>query len=134
MNTCKISPRKPGSNGYTSRTVKGIQYKEIRYVWEQVNKKRIPLGFVVRHTCDTPTCINPDHLIIGTHQDNMNDRAARGRTATKEKHGMRKITRDIALEIRSIGWAVPQRIIAKVYNISQTQVGHILRNVHWRNI
>lgn len=36
-------------------------------------------GIVVRHACDTPECTNPDHLIGGTHADNVADRFARGR-------------------------------------------------------
>lgn len=41
----------------------------------------IPTGMIVRHKCDMPCCVNPEHLIVGTHQQNMDDRAARGRTA-----------------------------------------------------
>lgn len=35
---------------------------------------------VVRHTCDNPRCIEPTHLVSGTHQDNMDDKVARGRS------------------------------------------------------
>lgn len=38
-------------------------------------------GVVVRHTCDNPRCINPDHLIGGTKADNNRDRVVRGRSA-----------------------------------------------------
>ena len=38
-------------------------------------------GYVIRHTCDNPRCINPEHLLLGTHQDNMDDKVARGRQA-----------------------------------------------------
>lgn len=38
-------------------------------------------GAVVRHTCDNPRCINPQHLLLGTRADNNRDRAERGRSA-----------------------------------------------------
>lgn len=50
-----------------------------RYVYEWVNGP-IPEGMVVRHRCDTPLCVNPDHLELGTPSDNMLDRGDRGRT------------------------------------------------------
>lgn len=36
-------------------------------------------GYVVRHTCDTPNCVEPTHLILGTQADNINDMIERGR-------------------------------------------------------
>lgn len=54
----------------------------------------IPEGCVVRHSCDKPNCINPYHLVLGTHQDNVADRVARGRSAHGVGHGRAKLTEE----------------------------------------
>lgn len=46
----------------------------------------IPEGMVVRHRCDNPRCINPDHLEIGTQADNMADKIERGRQPSGSAH------------------------------------------------
>ena len=42
-------------------------------------KGEIPKGSVVRHTCDNPCCVNPNHLLLGTQADNIQDALKRGR-------------------------------------------------------
>ena len=44
-----------------------------------ITKGKIEKGMVIRHTCDNPACVNPEHLILGTASDNMNDMKLRGR-------------------------------------------------------
>ena len=56
-------------------------------------------GVVVRHTCDNPRCINPEHLIGGTRADNNRDRAERGRSA-KHVDSRCKLTAEQIAEIR----------------------------------
>lgn len=60
-----------GPGVYCSRQVHKV-------VWE-VHFGPVPKGLVVRHSCDNPPCCNPDHLLIGTQQDNVNDMIERGR-------------------------------------------------------
>ncbi len=50
----------------------GQQWLHHRFVWTEHNGP-IPKGMCVCHHCDEPACINPDHLFLGTHQDNMQD-------------------------------------------------------------
>jgi len=49
----------------------------------------IPLGLLVRHTCDTPPCCNPAHLVLGSQADNVADRVVRGRSASGDRAGLR---------------------------------------------
>lgn len=46
-------------------------------------------GFQVLHRCDTPGCVNPDHLFLGTNQDNVNDKVRKGRqrVGIGDRHG-----------------------------------------------
>ena len=50
-----------------------------RVSWELANGRRLLPGEVVRHKCDNPSCVRPEHLEIGTHADNVRDCINRGR-------------------------------------------------------
>jgi hypothetical protein len=57
-------------------------------------------GLSVRHRCDNPPCINPNHLLLGTHTDNMQDKVLRGRQSRGETMGTSKLTDDAVKYIR----------------------------------
>ena len=50
-----------------------------RLAWEAYHAEPIPDGLLVCHHCAKPSCFNPHHLFLGTSQDNMDDRIAKGR-------------------------------------------------------
>jgi predicted DNA-binding protein (UPF0251 family) len=98
----KVSPRgchlcfshAPGKHGYIQIRLGGNQGTStgINRLVYLARKGEIPDGMVVRHTCDEPSCINPDHLILGTHADNVADRVARDRSAKGIENGRAKLT------------------------------------------
>lgn len=94
----------------------------------------IPGGMYVLHKCDQPRCVNPDHLRIGTHADNMADKVARNRNARNcgEKAGNSKLTEAKILAILSDRRT--QTEIAKYYGVTQAQISRIKRRETWRHI
>lgn len=66
--------------GYGALNVGGENTRAHRLSWE-INVGPIPEGKYVLHRCDTPACVNPAHLFLGTHADNMHDMWAKGRHA-----------------------------------------------------
>lgn len=69
-----------GKAGYGVVRYQWVQYKTHRVAWN-LTYGEIPSGLQVRHTCDNPVCCRPDHLLVGTAQDNADDRVSRGRSA-----------------------------------------------------
>lgn len=60
-----------------------------RFSWSYINGE-IPKGMFACHKCDNPSCVNPEHIFIGTQKENMADMRAKGRSAKGEKHWHRK--------------------------------------------
>ncbi len=69
-----------GWGGYGQIKINGTMKSAHRVMWILWNKKPVPHGMVVRHTCvGNRSCINPDHLILGTQKQNMQDCIKQGR-------------------------------------------------------
>lgn len=93
----------------------------------------IPRGLKVLHRCDNPICVNPAHLFLGSHQDNMSDRNGKGRTAKGERNGRAKLTESQVGEIRD--WrkvGASYRSIASRFGINDKTVRQICSGKLWR--
>ena len=103
-----------------------------RLMYEMVHGQAIPIGKIVRHKCDVPRCCNPDHLELGTQQDNVRDRAIRGRTCRGENIAAAKLTEEQVMKILKDTRA--QRTIAAEYGVNHAAIGCIKRCYTWKHI
>lgn len=118
--------------GYGMLSIAGRDRYAHRASYE-VFKGAIPAGMVVRHKCDVPSCVNPDHLCVGTHADNVADRDQRGRTARGVKLGRAiKLTEGDVRAIRVDGRR--QYDIADAYGINQSTISRIKNGHKWAHV
>jgi hypothetical protein len=85
---CWLWQGKLSTSGYGQLSVEGGRRGAHRISWVLAHGP-IPNGLHVLHRCDTPPCVNPEHLFLGTHADNMHDCALKGRTAAGNRNGTR---------------------------------------------
>lgn len=113
--------------------------KAHRVAWELTHGP-IPEGLFVLHSCDNPPCVNPAHLRLGTHAENMADRERRRRCEGPKKarvgeaHPMVKLTAGEVAEIRErhAGGGVWCTQLANEYGVSPSQVRRIIHRQSWR--
>lgn len=95
----------------------------------------IPSGMFVCHHCDNPACINPDHLFLGTNQDNINDMVSKRRHTYGERNGMAKLTEVQVVEIKQqLTNGVARRKIADTYDVSVWLIHDIAKGRRWGHV
>lgn len=93
----------------------------------------IPNGLWVLHDCpggDNCLCVRPDHLWLGTHEDNMRDKAEKGRT------GSAKLTPALVIELRNLHRSseFTHKCLATRFNVSRKTVANILNGRNWKHV
>lgn len=86
---------------------------------------------VVRHTCDNPACVRPDHLRGGTVQDNADDMVSKGRQARGERNGTAKLTRELVRQIRYLYPRKGQAELGRIFGVSRDAVWSIVHGRRW---
>lgn len=79
-NDCLIWQRCFSTDGYPRAVIGGNNNSKVHRVVYDLSNSQPLEERIVRHICDNPKCINPDHLLAGTMTDNMKDRRERART------------------------------------------------------
>jgi len=140
---CHIcTSHKPGSHGYPQIEINNKKRTINRVAFEKAYGP-IPEKLQVCHTCDNRMCINPEHLFLGTINDNMKDMCKKGRHISGEewgqgrrgeKNGRAKLTPKDITYIKFNTNGISQGNIAKMFNISPSQVQRIRSEKQWKHI
>ncbi len=92
----------------------------------------IPDRMEILHTCDFPRCCNPNHLQLGTHDDNMKDMAQKGRGARGSRNGHAQLTADDVRRIRLLAeLGRTKRLIANEFGVNRRQISRIIHKERW---
>lgn len=95
----------------------------------------IPNGMFVLHRCDNKKCVNPDHLFIGTHDQNMKDKVSKGRQGKGEDIVQSVLSEPQVAEIKRLlrGKTVHNKI-AKEFGVSRATISMISNGTNWRHV
>ena len=96
----------------------------------------LPSDILVCHHCDNPGCVNPEHLFLGSYEDNAKDRESksRGNHFCGGGHHFAKLTEDDVAEIRACSGFFSNVQLAKEYGVSDAQISRILSYKTWRHL
>lgn len=135
--------------GYGEMWVNGRNVVTHRFSFALANGP-IPAGLFVCHRCDNPPCVNPDHLFLGTHDDNMADRSAKGRQAKGDRQGARlhpetvvrgeahhsaKLSEADVLAIRARSLSGETMLkLSKEYRVDHATVRRIVTGHTWKHL
>lgn len=115
----------------------GISWKDGKFI--RAHRKAyiethgpIQSGLMVRHTCDNRSCINPNHLILGTAKQNSQDMVERNRQAKGIKVGTSVLNEDAVRIIRSLSGT--SRQLANFIGCSMTTIKDIKTNKYWKHV
>lgn len=92
----------------------------------------IPDDMIVRHKCDNPPCFNPDHLELGTHDQNMEDMRSRNRSGLGRRNTQAKLTEIEVLEIASS--AESRQTLAERFGVHPSNIRSIQSGNSWSHI
>ena len=136
MSECIIGENKTQLDEYSGKRVGGVMVSGHRAAWMAVHGP-IPEGMWVLHKCDTPACVNVEHLFLGTPTDNIKDMMAKGRAnfLKGSQHHHAKLNEVAVRVIRYVcGHGRTQASVARAYGISPMAVSDVVRGTRWAHV
>ena len=133
-NGCWLWQGYQNKDHYGIATIHGKQIRVHRAVYE-VMVGDIPPGMFVCHHCDVSNCVAPDHLFLGTQEDNMGDAATKARMPYGSRNTQAKLTEEqvqVIRELYAVGWY--QRHIAARFGVGTTTIQCITSGTRWKKM
>ncbi len=113
-------------DGYGTVSFARAPKRATHIAWAAIHGNLPPKGMLVMHTCDNPECTNPDHLRLGTHKDNMQDKIAKKRDLRANGlHFNSKVSPDQVRHIRASYPGTSLEVLAREAGISRAQTWQI---------
>ena len=110
--------------------------KQAHRISYEVHFGEIPQGLLVCHKCDNGLCVNPEHLFLGTQQDNINDCVNKNRNAKGSKNWNTKLNEEKVKMIRTADFSErgSKAKISRELGISQTALNYVISGKNWGHI
>lgn len=113
---------------------KNKHYKAHRLSYEMY-KGDIPQGFLVCHSCDNPTCTNPEHLWLGSIKENSEDSVKKGRSCHGESRPLAKLKDSDIPEIRKmLSLGVTKAFLSRKYGVSFMAISLVGQGKTWKHV
>lgn len=121
--------------GYGQFFWRGKMYRAHRLAWKLSGHELPKSPLELAHTCDNRICVNPAHLYVATHEQNMKDCYTRRRHTYGVRNHSAKLTEAQALEILLAKGTAPAKVVASKYpNATKEMVGAIWRRQSWKHL
>ena len=119
--------------GYGMIKYKGKHTKSHVVSW-LIHFGNIAQGKCVLHRCDNPSCVRPDHLFLGTNQENQADKVSKHRQARGSRHGNASLSELDVIAIRRRSGTETRRRLASEYDTSVNAINKIISRQTWRHL
>lgn len=126
--------------GYGNFSFRKKWQRAHRVSWMLAHGDEPPANLMVLHKCDNPACVNPEHLFLGTHNENMRDMSQKHRYKLPDIHGEAhhnaKLTDDKVRTIRQLyaDKKFVQLELAEMFGVSLNAIHEVIHLKTWRHV